>query len=178
MIHDVGWMLSYSERETAPHSRKYLLRAIHEHMQYIVQTLKEIVDIELVSDMYFEYKPLPVPRGKFPGEYESEQLIFCRVLRAKEIEKRESQKWIKKTFEEMEISVEDFVKIFADVKGNCRKCAVVLKERGIKGLGEIRVAKIVNKLRNEFSETFLKNYPEEMMNLESKVVSISIKREK
>jgi hypothetical protein len=179
MIHDIGWMRQRIPNENGmSHSDKYLLEAIHEHIHFIIDRLKELIDVELMSDMYFEYKTIPIPKGKSPSEVETKQLISFDILSIKEITEIENQKWLKQTFEEMGLSVDDFIKIFADVNGNKNKFIKALKEKGVNGLGEIRALKIINKLRNEFTEIFIRNHPGEMMNIKSKVVSISVKKQR
>lgn len=177
MIHDIGWMRQrMPNRNGMSLSDRYLLEAIREHIHFIIERLGELIDVELMSDMYFEYKTLPLPKGKSPAEVETRQLMTFDVLSIKEITEIENQKWLKKTFKEMGLSVDDFIKIFADVNGHTRKFVKILKEKGIKGLGEIGAVNIIDKLRNEFTEIFFRNYPEEMMNINSKVVSISVKK--
>jgi hypothetical protein len=176
MIHDVGWMLPYSDSQPVPHSDKYLLKAIHEHMSYVVGTLKKLIDIELQSEMYFEYRSLSVPSKKSPWEVERDELISCEILSVAEIKERENQKWLIKTFEELEMSADDFVKMFADAEGKNKRFVKNLKAKGIKRLGEMGAANIINKLKKEFPEIYLRNYPEEMMKIDRKVVSISVKR--
>lgn len=179
MIRDVGvpYIYGRDRNKHIPHSHKYLLQAIHEHVHFVIDTLKMLIDIELVSDLYFEYKSIPVPQGKYPCEVEREQLVSCEILTMKEINEREKQKWLDKTFAEMGLSADDFIKIFANVEGNKKKFAKMLKEKGIKGLGEYRAATIIEKLKKEFTEVYLRNYPEEMMNINSKVVSIHVNKQ-
>lgn len=159
MIHGFDHLLPYNK--PARHSIKYLLEAIREHIHDIIRILKQLIDVELVSDMYLEYSPLPIPKGKSPTSVERKELVTCRVLSVKEIADIEEQKWFKNTFSEMGISAEDFLEMFWEAGGKYSRFAKKLKEKGVKGVGEVTAKQIIERLKSSFSELYFLNMPKE-----------------
>ncbi len=78
MMHSVHHLLPW--KGPAPHSIKYLLKAHGKHIHYIAAVLRKLLDVELLTDMHFGYRTLPVREVRSPDKYEKEELVRCDIL--------------------------------------------------------------------------------------------------
>lgn len=157
MLHDVGFII---RRNEFPHSIKYLLQAIHKHIEFIVSTISQIIEITLMTGMYFEYERLPIPKGKYPSEVETERLIKCSILNVEEISRLDNLKYIMETFKGARLTPKDIIKLFAEVNCNYNRFDKKIKETGIKGVGEVSLRKIIDIIKNDYAELYAKYFPD------------------
>lgn len=145
--------------KTAPHSVKYLVEAVREHIHDVIGILKRLVDVELMTDLYLEYTELHVPKGKNRWHVETQQLASCRILSVEEIAEIGNQRWLEKTFTEMGITVETFLKVYWEAGGKYSKFTKILKEKGANGVGEVTAKNIVERLKSNFQELYRAHTP-------------------
>ena len=151
MIHDLQWLLYRNEGKRYPHSLKYLLEAVNAHVNYVLEILGGLIDINLRSKLYFEYRDLPIPRGKSRADVEDNELFSCKIMDIEKIAELENQKWLESTFQKIGFSPKEFLAIYMETGAKIKKFDGLLKQKGVKGLGQAGLANIIEKLKTDFS---------------------------